>query len=211
MTGKFRWGILPGRPKGMTPKLLALILVVFVVLFLSSRYNRLVELRNRFKNAFSQIDVQLRRRYDLIPNLVEAAKGHLKHERETLEALVKARNAASRAAMTAAADPSDAGNMVALSGAEEVLGGTLGRLSALSESCPDLKTNQSVSSLMEELTTVENKIAFARQSYNDAVMLYNATREQLPDLVFAALMGFSPAQLLDPYSPAGRETPSLSF
>jgi len=195
----------------MTSSVILLLIVVGFVAFVAMRYNRLVSLRNIFKNAFSQIDVQLKRRYDLIPNLVETTKGYLKHERETLEAVIQARNAASNAATAAAADPSNAAKIAALSGAESSLNGVLGRLFALAEAYPDLKANQTMSSLMEELTTTENKVSFARQAYNDAVMVYNTAREQLPDVIFAGALGFGPAQSFEITSGAEREAPKVSF
>lgn len=159
-------------------------------------YNGLVVLRNRYKNAFAQIDVQLKRRYDLIPNLVETAKGYMKHEASTLEAVIKARNQAVTAATAASANPGDPAAMAALTAAEGSLGGTLGRLFALSEAYPDLKANQNMLSIQEELTSTENKIAFARQAFNDEVMVYNTKRETFPDLIFAGMFGFTAAELL---------------
>jgi len=159
-------------------------------------YNGLVALRNRYKNAFAQIDVQLKRRYDLIPNLVETAKGYMKHEAGTLEAVIKARNQAVQAASAASANPGDPAAMAALTAAEGSLGGTLGRLFALSEAYPDLKANQNMLSIQEELTSTENKIAFARQAFNDEVMVYNTKRETFPDLIFAGMLGFAAAELL---------------
>ena len=149
-----------------------LVLVILVALWVMGIYNRLVTLRNRFKNAFAQIDVQLKRRYDLIPNLVETAKGYLKHERETLEAVIQARNQAAQAASTAASDPGNPGAVQALAGAETALTGTLGRFFALSEAYPDLKANSNMMQLNEELTSTENKVSFARQAFNDAVTTY---------------------------------------
>jgi LemA protein len=195
----------------MTPSIILLLVLVGSVVFVATRYNRLVSLRNLFKNAFAQIDVQLKRRYDLIPNLVETSKGYLKHERETLEAVIQARNAASSAATTAASDPANASNITALAGADAALNGVLGRLFALAEAYPDLKANQTMSSLMEELTTTENKVSFARQAYNDAVMAYNTSREQLPDVIFAGALGFGPAQLFEVTNSAEREAPKVSF
>src|ERR1044071_3585577 len=161
----------------MGPLLIAVIvmaaLAFFAVLFVIGKYNGLVSLRNRFKNAYAQIDVQLKRRYDLIPNLVETAKGYIKHERETLENVIKARNIAYTAAQTAAANPGDATAMKGLASAENGLAGTLGRLLMVSEAYPDLKANQNMMQLTEELTSTENKISFARQAYNDSVMTYN--------------------------------------
>ena len=162
--------------------------VLFIV-FLVGIYNRLVTLRNRFKNAFAQIDVQLKRRYDLIPNLVETAKGYMKHERETLEAVINARNQAQSAAKTAADDPSDAGAIQGLAGAEGALTGAMGRMFALMESYPDLKANQNMMQLTEELTSTENKVAFARQAFNDSVTVYNTYRQTFPTILFASMFG----------------------
>ncbi len=174
-------------------------------------YNRLVALRNRFRNAFSQIDVQLKRRHDLIPNLVETAKGYMKHERETLEGVIAARNQAVTASQRAAASPGDPGAMQGLAGAESALTGAIGRLFAVAEAYPDLKANQNMLSLQEELTSTENKVAFARQAYNDAVMAYNTQRETFPDLIVAAIGGFQAAQLFELDSPAERQPPKVSF
>src|SRR4051812_21164658 len=175
-------------------------------------YNGLVALRNRFKNAFSQIDVQLKRRYDLIPNLVESVKGYMAHERGTLDAVVKARGTAVSAAQTAAARPGDPAAMQGLSQAEEALGGALGRLLAVFEQYPDLKANQNVLALQEELSSTENKIAFARQAYNDSVMEYNTSRESFPQVAFAGAMGFGPAELLQSTESAEeRKAPKVSL
>jgi LemA protein len=161
-------------------------------------YNTLVRLRNRLENAFSQIEVQLKRRYDLIPNLVETVKGYMKHERETLEAVISARNQAVGGLQAAAAKPGDPAAMHQLAGAEAALGGALGRLFALSEAYPDLKANQNMAQLTEELTTTENKVAFARQSYNDSVMQYNTYRQSFPPVFFASLFGHGEdAELLE--------------
>ncbi|MGH8019641.1 MAG: LemA family protein [Opitutaceae bacterium] len=195
----------------MIPLLILLGVLLVLVLFVVSIYNRLVTLRNRFKNAFAQIDVQLKRRYDLIPNLVETAKGYLKHERETLEAVIAARNTAASAAQTAAANPADAGAVKGLSAAETGLTGALGRFFALSEAYPDLKANQNMMQLTEELTSTENKIAFARQAFNDSVMTYNTARESFPAVVFAGMFGFSEAELFQIESPAEREAVKVSF
>lgn len=195
----------------MSASLVIILIIVGVVVFVASRYNRLVDLRNKFKNAFSQIEVQLKRRYDLIPNLVETAKGYLQHERGTLEAVIKARNSAVDAAGKAVADPTNGANIAALAGAEGALSGVLGRLFALAEAYPDLKANQTMASLMEELTTTENKVSFARQSYNDFVMIYNTAREQFPDAVFAGAMGFLPAQAFEITNATEREAPKVSF
>jgi LemA protein len=188
----------------------ALVLIV-VALFAIGVYNRLVALRNRFKNAFSQIDVQLKRRHDLIPNLVETVKGYMGHERETLEAVVQARNAAVTASQRAAQNPGDPAAMNSLSGAETQLNGALGRLFALSEAYPDLKANQNMLALQEELSSTENKVAFARQAYNDAVMQYNTRRESFPDVVVANFLNFAPAELFQVESKAEREVPRVSF
>jgi LemA protein len=191
--------------------LFLLALVVVLALFVVGVYNRLVALRNRFKNAFAQIDVQLKRRYDLIPNLVETAKGYLKHERETLENVIKARNIAYAASQTAAANPADAGAVKNLLGAETGLAGALSRLMVVSEAYPDLKANQNMMQLTEELTSTENKISFARQAYNDSVMGYNTTRETFPNVLFAGMFGFTPAQLFQIEDQAQREAPKVSF
>ena len=189
------------------------ILVVLVVLVLGiiSIYNRLVTLRNRFKNAFAQIDVQLKRRYDLIPNLVEVAKGYIKHERETLEAVISARNAAYSAGQKAAANPADAGAIRGLMSAETQLTGALGRLFAVAEAYPNLKANETMMQLSEELTSTENKVAFARQAYNDAVMTYNVARETFPSVMIAGMFGFGPAQLFELESAEERKAPKVSF
>jgi LemA protein len=189
--------------------LLALVLVLG--LWVAGIYNKLVDLRNRFKNAFSQIDVQLKRRYDLIPNLVETAKGYMKHESTTLEAVIKARNIAAAAAQTAAADPADANAVRSLAAAEAGLGGALSRLLVVSEQYPELKANQNMLQLTEELTSTENKIAFARQAYNDSVMTYNTTRETFPNVVFAGAFGFLPAELFKIEDPTERQAPKVSF
>jgi LemA protein len=186
--------------------------LVVVVFWAIAIYNGLVALRNRFKNAFAQIDVQLKRRYDLIPNLVEIAKGYMKHERETLEAVIKARNQAAAAAGAAAANPGNPAAMAQLGAAEGALGGVLGRLFALAEAYPDLKANQNMLALQEELTSTENKVAFARQAFNDAVMAYNTRRETFPDIVFAGALGFGPADLLQATESAEeRKAPAVKF
>jgi LemA protein len=185
--------------------------VFFVLMWIVSGYNRLVALRNRFKNAYAQIDVQLKRRYDLIPNLVETAKGYIKHERGTLEAVVAARNAAAAASVKAAQSPGDAGAMKELSGAETMLAGTLGRLFAVAEAYPDLKANATMMSVMEELTSTENKVAFARQAYNDAVMSYNTTRETFPTNMLAGPFNFGPAELFVIEKAEEKEAPKVSF
>jgi LemA protein len=186
-------------------------LVVLALLFVMGGYNKLVTLRNRFKNAFSQIDVQLKRRYDLIPNLVETAKGYLQHERGTLEAVISARNVAAAANVKAAAKPGDTAAMRELATAETALTGTLGRLFALAEAYPNLKADQTMARLMEELTSTENKIAFARQAYNDSVMTYNTGREQFPAVLIAGAFGFTPAELFEISKPEEKEAPKVSF
>ena len=188
-----------------------LILIVGAVVFAISVYNRLVASRNRFKNAFAQIDVQLTRRHDLIPNLVETAKGYMAHEKDTLEAVTKARTAAVAGLKEAAKDPSDPAAMKALAEAEQGLSGALGRLFALSESYPDLKANENMMQLSEELTTTENKVAFARQAYNDSVMDYNTLRESFPNNFFAGWFNFAPAELLEIEDETKREVPQVSF
>ena len=192
-------------------------LVVFIALiaFLASivigAYNSLVKFRNRYKNAFAQIDVQLRRRYDLIPNLVETVKGYMKHERETLEAVIQARNAAVSASSLASQTPGDPRAMQDLGAAEAALTGSLGRLFALAESYPDLKADQSMGQLMEELTSTENKISFARQAFNDAVTLYNTKREVFPSNIIAGMFNFGAAQLLEDNDPEIKTAPKVSF
>lgn len=195
----------------LTSTFVLLALFAGFVVFVIGRYNRLVDLRNKFKNAFAQIEVQLKRRYDLIPNLVETAKGYLKHERETLEAVTQARNVASDAISKAGSDPSSAKNIAALAGADGALSGVLGKLFALAEAYPDLKANQTMINLMEELTTTENKVSFARQSYNDFVMVYNTAREQFPELIFAEMLGFGPAQSFEISADQERVAPKVSF
>jgi LemA protein len=192
--------------------LITLALVAAIAFALVAIYNRLVALRNRFKNAFSQIDVQLKRRYDLIPNLVEAVKGYLAHERQTLEAVTRARGEAVGAESRAAAAPGDPAAMQALSRAEGALGGALGRLLAVFESYPDLKANQNVLGLQEELASTENRIAFARQAYNDSVMAYNTRRESFPEVLIAGVFGFGSAELLQATeAPEERQAPKVSF
>jgi LemA protein len=187
-------------------------IVVAIAFFAIMIYNRLVALRNRYRNGFAQIDVQLKRRYDLIPNLVEAAKGYLAHERQTLEAVIAARGAALTASQRAAAAPGDPAAMQGLAQAEGVLGGALGRLLALFEAYPDLKANQNVLQVQEELTSTENKVAFARQAYNDAVMEYNTRRESFPDTIFAGMFNFKEAELLQATESAEeRKAPRVSF
>ena len=174
-------------------------------------YNKLVTLRNRYKNAFAQIDVQLKRRYDLIPNLVETAKGYMAHERGTLEAVTQARNIAYAASKAAAANPGDPGAVKSLMAAESGLAGTLSRLMVVSEQYPDLKANQNMMQLTEELTSTENKISFARQAYNDSVMAYNPDREVFPSNLLAGMFNFAPAELFVVDKPEEKEAPKVSF
>ncbi|HMM68065.1 MAG TPA: LemA family protein [Dokdonella sp.] len=194
----------------MSSLILLAIIVVFAF-YAISVYNGLVTSRNAYKNAFAQIDVQLTRRYDLIPNLVETAKGYMKHERETLEAVVQARNSAVSGLSAAKANPGDPAAMKQLSGADNALTQTLGRLFALSEAYPDLKANQNMMQLSEELTSTENKVAFARQAYNDSVMGYNNAREVFPSSIVANMFSFQAAQLLEIEAPEKREAVKVSF
>jgi LemA protein len=187
------------------------VVLIVTIAWVIRAYNRLVALRNRFKNAFAQIDVQLTRRYDLIPNLVETAKGYLKHERETLEVVINARNQAHAAMKQAASAPDDPGALQKLMGAEGMLGGALGRLFAVMESYPDLKANQNMIQLSEELTSTENRVAFARQAFNDAVMEYNTQQESFPDNFVAGGFSFKPAQLLELEDARKKEVPQVSF
>ena len=185
--------------------------IVLVIGLIVAIYNRLVALRNRFKNAFAQIDVQLKRRYDLIPNLVKVAGEYIRHERETLEAVIAARNQAAGAVKQAAADPGNGAAMGNLAAAEGVLSGTLGRLFALVESYPDLKANQNMMQLSEEMSSTENRIAFARQAFNDAVMTYNTAREVFPAILLAGTFGFQPSELLELEDQKQRQAPPVSF
>ncbi len=191
--------------------IVVLVPVVLIGLWVMGAYNKLVALRNRFKNAFAQIDVQLKRRYDLIPNLVETAKGYLAHEKNTLEAVISARNAAASANTKAAANPGDAQSMKELMSAEATLTGTLGRLFALSEAYPDLKANTTMNQLMEELTSTENKVSFARQAYNDAVMTYNTQREVFPSNIIANSFNFAAAELFEIQKPEEKEPVQVKF
>ncbi|MBN8482743.1 MAG: LemA family protein [Xanthomonadales bacterium] len=193
--------------------ILIIVLAILVVLaFIAiGIYNGLVTARNGYKNAFAQIDVQLTRRHDLIPNLVETAKGYMKHERDTLEAVIQARNSAMSGLSAAKANPGDAAAMQQLAGAENALSQTLGRLFALSEAYPDLKANQNMMQLSEELTSTENKVAFARQAYNDAVMGYNNRREVFPNSIVAGMFHFQAAELLEIESPEKRQPVKVSF
>jgi len=192
----------------------AIILVVLLIILIAypvSIYNKLVSLRNRFKNAFAQIDVQLKRRYDLIPNLVNVAKQYMEHEKETLEAVIQARNQAVQSEKAVADQPDDPEAMQKLMGAEQNLSGSLGKLFALSENYPDLKANQNMMQLSEELTSTENKIAFARQSFNDAVMNYNTAREKFPSVVIANMFSFNEARLFEVDVEDERKAPEVSF
>ncbi len=194
-----------------TPLIILLVLLVLVMVFLISQYNRLVSLRNRFKNAWAQIDVQLKRRYDLIPNLVEVAKAYMAHERETLEAVIQARNQALRAEQRAAGAPGDTEALAGLMVAERTLTGSLGRFFGLAEAYPDLKANQNMMQLQEELASTENRIAFARQSYNDAVMHYNTARESFPTVLVASTFGFQEAAMFELESAEERAVPRTTF
>jgi LemA protein len=191
--------------------LILLVIVVAVVLFLVGIYNGLVTARNGYKNSFAQIDVQLQRRYDLIPNLVETAKGYMKHERETLEAVIAARGAAVSGLAAAKANPGDPAAMQQLTGAENQLTQTLGRLFAVAEGYPDLKANQNMMQVSEELTSTENKVAFARQAYNDSVMYYNNRREVFPNSFIANMYNFTPATPLELEAPEARKAVKVSF
>ncbi len=188
-----------------------LAVIVLAIIFIVSIYNGLVTSRNGYKNAFAQIDVQLQRRNDLIPNLVETAKGYMAHERETLEAVIAARNQASVGLKAAAANPGDAQAMQGLAGAEGVLSQSLGRLMAVAEAYPDLKANQNMMQLSEELSSTENRVSFARQAYNDGVMGYNNRREVFPNSLIAGMFNFAPAQSLEIEKPEQRAAPKVSF
>lgn len=188
-----------------------LIIAVLIIVFFIMIYNGLVTSRNGYKNAFSQIDVQLQRRHDLIPNLVETAKGYIKHERETLEAVIAARNQAVAGLKGAQANPGDPQAMQALQGAEGLLTGAMSRFMALAEAYPDLKANQNMMQLTEELSSTENRVAFARQAYNDSVMAYNNRREIFPNSIIAGSFSFTPAQMLQLESPEARVAPKVSF
>jgi LemA protein len=196
----------------MFAMIVLLVVALLLVFWAVGAYNRMVSLRNRFKNAFMQIDVQLKRRYDLIPNLVETAKGYMKYERETLEAVIAARSGAMSANAKASNDPTDAAAIRQMAAAEGALNQTLGRMFALSESYPDLKANENMTQLSEELTSTENRIAFARQAYNDSVMEYNTAAEQFPGSIIAGMFGFRPAELLQSTeSPEERRAVKVSF
>jgi LemA protein len=195
----------------VTSFLVFLAIIVAVIAYGIAIYNNLVNSRNRVKNAFAQIDVQLTRRYDLIPNLVEAVKGYIKHERETLEAVIKARNAAVSSLDAAKADPANAEAIKKLGAAEGLLGGALGRLFALSEAYPDLKANQNMMQFQEELASTENKVAFARQAFNDSVLAYNNSAQNFPNNIVAGMFRFEAASFLDIDSEQKREVPEVAF
>ncbi len=195
----------------MTALLVILAIVAAVVFWAISIYNRLVNERNRVRNAFAQIDVQLTRRYDLIPNLVEAVKGYMKHERETLEAVINARNAARSSLDAAKADPANAAAIKKLGASEGALGAALGRLFALSEAYPDLKANQNMMQFQEELASTENKVAFSRQAFNDSVLSYNNSAENFPNNILAGMFRFELASFLEIESEEKREVPDVSF
>lgn len=198
-----------GRFMGFLIFLVAVVAITVVIGM--NLYNRLVSLRNRFKNAYAQIDVQLQRRYDLIPNLVETAKGYMKHERETLEAVIAARNEAQTANSRAAQNPGDPQAMQQLGAAETGLNGALSRLMVVSEAYPDLKADQTMTTVMEELSSTENKVAFARQAFNDSVMFYNTARESFPGNLVANQWAFGPAELLAEVAPEVKAAPRISF
>ena len=196
----------------MIPFFIFIGIIILIIVVCVGIYNSLVALRNQYKNAFAQIDVQLKRRYDLIPNLVETAKGYLKHERETLEAVVKARQTAVTASDAAAGNPGDPEAMKALTGAEAQLTGSLGRLLAVAENYPELKANENMLQLQEELGSTENRIAFSRQAFNDAVMTYNTKCESFPANIMAGMFGFKSAELLvSTESDEEKKAPKVSF
>ena len=202
----------PYRSSAMIGFIIFLVVVIAIVIFiLIDGYNGLVTLRNRYKNAYSQIDVQLQRRYDLIPNLVETAKGYMKHERETLEAVIAARNTAMSANARAVQDPGDPQAMQRLSNAEGMLTESLGRLLVLSEAYPELKADQTMTRVMEELSSTENKVAFARQAFNDSVTVYNTKREVFPSNIVASMFSFAGAELLAEVAPEVKAAPRVSF
>ncbi|HEY9118445.1 MAG TPA: LemA family protein, partial [Marinobacter sp.] len=182
-----------------------------VVIYIVFIYNRLVSLRNQFKNGFAQIDVQLQRRHDLIPNLVEAAKAYLSHERNTLTEVMQARNNAVSAQKDAAGDPADGGKIQRLGSAENMLSKALANFYAVAENYPELKANETIQQLMEELSSTENRVSFARQAYNDGVMSYNIFREQFPNNIVAGLFAFKPSSQLELESPEARQAPKVAF
>ncbi|MBL21365.1 MAG: hypothetical protein CMJ37_00765 [Phycisphaerae bacterium] len=186
-------------------------LLLLVAFWAIALYNGLIGKRNRFRNAFAQIEVQLQRRYDLIPNLVETAKGYMSHEKDTLEAVIAARNQAMGAMQAAAAAPGDSNAMANLASAEAGLGGVLGRLMAVAEAYPDLKANQNMMAVQEELTSTENKVAFARQAFNDAVTVFNTARDTFPAVLIAGLLGFKEAMLFEVDDVSARSAPKVNF
>lgn len=196
----------------ITAGIVALVFIILIVLIVGI-YNKLVALKNRFENAFAQIEVQLKRRYDLIPNLVETAKGYMAHERDTLEAVIAARNQAMSGLQAASKNPGDPSAMQSLAGAEGALGGALGRLMAVMEAYPDLKANQNMMALQEEITTTENKVAFSRQAFNDAVTHYNTYRQTFPPVLFAGFFGHGSDKSLLEFADSDKiqEAPKVSF
>ena len=197
----------------MFPTLISIAVILLIaILLIVGIFNKLVTLKNRYENAFSQIEVQLQRRYDLIPNLIETVKGYMKHERETLEAVIQARNQAAGSLQTASQNPSDAGAIAGLAGAEGLLGGALGRMFALSENYPDLKANQNMATLQEELSSTENKVAFSRQAFNDGVTAYNTYKQTFPPVLFAPAFGHTQdAALLEFESEKIKDAPQVKF
>ncbi len=195
----------------MTTTLIGLAVIAVVVVYIISIYNRLISYRNQFKNSFAQIDVQLQRRHDLIPNLVESAKAYMSHERNTLSEVMEARNGAVKAQQDAAADPADGSRIKRLGSAESVLTNALANFYAVSENYPELKANETVQQLMEELSSTENRVSFSRQAYNDSVMSYNIVREKFPNNLISGLFGFKPTEQLQLESPEARVAPKVSF
>ena len=197
----------------MLETLIVLVVIALIaVMVVVGIFNKLVTFKNRFENAFSQIEVQLQRRYDLIPNLIETVKGYMAHEKETLEAVIQARNQAQSSLQNASQNPGDAGAIAGLAGAETLLGGALGRIFALSESYPDLKANQNMANLQEELSSTANKVAFSRQAFNDAVTAYNTYKQTFPPVIFAGMFGHSQdATLLEFESEEIKDAPKVQF